>query len=175
MSGTAGGPRQESLSQGIGPFDEFGAPLGARHVYPDFVIGPKSLIASAALPDAGAFAVGQTSLPGGTKRVTAWITYTRGAAGGFPAIRASTRPSLTSSWYRTPILDLSSFAAAAPEGRENFYQEELLGPIPADANPIRYELTFVLPANAAQFQLELAERGVPGTPGTAAVDWTGDG
>lgn len=180
MSGTAGGPRHESLAGAVALLDPLGTPSGNLPVTPNFVLGLSTLIAAAALPGAGAFATGDASVMPGTKRVTTWITYTRGAAGGYPAIRAWSKPMPSASvpapgFYRVPILDLASFAPAAPEGRENFYLEELLGPIPADGNPINYELTWVLPANAAIFRLQLAERGVVGTPGTVAVLWTGDG
>lgn len=180
MSGTAGGPRHESLASGVALLDPFGTPSGNKTIVPSFVLGLSTLIASAALPAAGAFASGDASLQAGAKRVTTWIRYTRGAAGGYPAIRASSQPPPSAAvpapfFCRVPILDLSSFAAAAPEGMENFYLEELLGPAPADANPVAFELTWVLPANAAIFRLEIAERGVVGTPGTAEVLWTGDG
>jgi len=169
MSGTAGGPRAESLRQAA--VDTF----AGDPVVPNFLIGLQTLIASAALPLLSAFTPGVADLPPGTKRVTCWITYTRGAAGGYPAFRASSRPVASGAYHRTPILDLSSFAAAAPNGAMNFYLEQLLGPIPADAAAITYELTFLIPANAVQFQLEVAELGVPATPGTVAVNWTGDG
>ncbi len=180
MSGTAGAPRHESLSSAVALLDPFGTPSGNKNVVPNFVLGLSTLLASAALPAAGAFTSGDALLQAGAKRVTTWITYTRGAVGGYPAFRALSQPMPsatvpTPGFYRVPILDLSSFAAAAPEGMENFYMEELLGPAPADASPIAYELTWVLPANAAIFRLQVAERGVVGTPGTIEVLWTGDG
>lgn len=132
-------------------------------------------LASQVLPNAGAFVAGDESVPRGTKYVTFWITYTRGGANGSPVFRASSRPSAASAWGRMPLVDKSSFATAAPNASENFYQEDHNGPAPADATPVTYDLTFELPSNATEVQLEVAELGAVGTPGTVLVNWTGAG
>lgn len=134
-----------------------------------------TLLSAQALPGAGAFVTGSASIPRGTKLVTFWISYTRGAVGGFPAFRASSRASSSVAWRRMPLVDQSSFVAAAPNASENFYQEELRGPVPSGAAAIGYSLTFEVSANAAQIALEVAEVGVVGTPGTVEVAWTGAG
>ena len=134
-----------------------------------------ALFASQALPAAGAFVAESAAVPRGTKYVTFWVTYTRGGAGGAPVFRASSRPSSASSWARVPLVDKGSFAAATPNASEDFYQEDHNGPAPADGDPVTYDLTFELPANANAVQLEVAELGAVGTPGTALVNWTGAG
>jgi hypothetical protein len=176
MSGTAGGPRHEALQQAaVSPLTPEGTPVQNLSFTPNFVLGLQVLLAEQALPAAGAFVNANATVPIGTKRVTFWITYTRGAAGGYPAIRISTRVSSVQDFHRVIILDLSSFAASGPIGIENFYVEELLGPAPGDGNPLRYELTIVMPANAQEFEFQIAERGVTLTPGTVSVGWSGDG
>jgi hypothetical protein len=178
MSGTSGGPRQEALQQGAAnPYTPIGGNSGNQPTVPNFVLGLLVLLTASVLPAAGAFVAAAVNLPVGTKRVTMWVTYTRaaGVAACYPVFRASARASTAASYYRVGILNMGSFLATTPNGAVNFYQEELLGPAPATDAAIRYELTFLMPANAVQFQLEIAERGAVGTPGTVSVSWTGDG
>lgn len=169
MSGTAGSPRHEALSLAIQPSGGTPAPSG-------FVLGPAAAIGSQVLPLLSADVTGAPAVPAGTKRISFWVTYTRGAAGGYPGIRVAYRNTGSGVRdYQAPIVDLASFAAAAPLADVNFYQEELKGPIPASDAPIYYELTFDLPANTVAVILKVRELGVPATPGTIAVDWTADG
>lgn len=176
MSGTPGGARHEPSSMAaVSPETPGGDPVANLPYTPNFELGLQPLLASQALPAAGAFVAGTATLALGTKRVTFWVTYDRGAAGGFPVIRISTRATAAQSFHRVLIMDLSSFLATAPEGEINVYLEGLLGPAPATDDPIRYDVTVVLPANASEFQFEIAERGVTATPGTVVVGWTGDG
>lgn len=127
------------------------------------------------LPGGGAFVVGNADVPRGTKYVTFWVSYTRGAVGGAPVFRASSRPSPTATWKRMPLVDCSSFAIAEPNASQNFYQEDLNGPVPDTDAPTTYELTFKVPSNNVGVQLEVAERGVLGAPGTIFVEMTGAG
>lgn len=139
------------------------------------LIALTALLVSQALPAAGAFVAAVASVPRGTKYVTFWISYTRGAAGGAPVFRASSRPSSASAWARMPLVDKTSLTTAAPNASEDFYQEDHDGPAPADGNAVSYDLTFELPSNATAVQLEVAELGAVGTPGTVVVNWTGAG
>ena len=127
------------------------------------------------LPAAGAFVTGNADVPRGTRYVTFWISYTRGAAGGAPVFRASSRPSPTATWKRMPLVDQSSLAPSPPNASQNFYQEDHNGPVPGTGDPNAYDLTFRVPSNTVGVQLEVAERGVPATPGTILVEMTGAG
>lgn len=176
MSGTAGGPRHEPSSQAaVSPLTPEGTPVANQPFTPNFVLGLRALFTAEVLPLLSAFVAGTGTVPVGTKRVTFWVTYTRGGAGGYVAIRISTRATSGQSFHRVLIMDLSSFAASAPDGNINVYLEQLLGPAPADGSPIRFDVTVLLPANAGEWQIELAELGAPATPGTISVGWTGDG
>jgi hypothetical protein len=134
-------------------------------------------LASAALPAAGAYTAPQAmGVPVGTKRVTFWITYTRGAAGGYPVFKPQFLGNgVGIQMSGNTMLDLSSFAAAAPLGAVNFYVEQLKGPAPSDGNALSYQLTFELPAFTVGCELLAAEEGVVGTPGTIEILYTLEG
>lgn len=157
-------------------------PPGAVAIPANWAMPPASYLAAQALPAAGAFtAIQAKQIPVGSKRLTAWIQYTRGAVGGFPRFQMTWHaptgavPSpLDTPQGRTIVLDLGSFAAAAPNATTNAYEEQLNGPVPS-ADPLSYELTFSVPPYVSGFDLQCAEAGVVGTPGTIKVDFTLDG
>lgn len=161
----------------VPPVVAVSVPSGTTPEPQNFVIDATPYLASQELPAAGAFTTTQTkAVPLGTKRVTFWVTYTRGAAGGYPLFRPYFFGGSGGTVQgRLAVLDLSSFAAAAPEGTTNFYLETLRGPAPADDLAIRFQLTFELPAYASFIDLFCAEGGAVGTPGTIEVDYTGQG
>lgn len=153
-------------------------PAGTTPTNSNFVIPRTVEQASAALPGAGAFTSQAFSvIPLGTRRVTYWITYTRGAAGGFPALRAEV--SNGTDQVNFHVLNAASLlpGTGTPVTSDfaslNFYREELLGPVPPDASAIDYELTFEVPPGTTGIRLLAAERGVTATPGTAAWAFTG--
>jgi len=130
-------------------------------------------VASQALPAAGAFLTpAWQDIPKGTTRVTYWVTYTRGAAGGF--VRTEAHYTNGTEDSREVILD-PTLTTVQPDGRLPVQLEQLDGPQPADAGPITYALTYErLPAATTAVRLRLAEAGVVGTPGTVAVALTTD-
>ncbi len=129
-------------------------------------------LASQALPAAGAFtSQAFTSLLEGAKEVNYWITYTRGDAGGYPVIDVQWGNDTEES--SELFLDESSFSPSQPLGNANVYIGRLLGPAPADANPVSYLLSCIVPYGATKARLRVAEGGVVGTPGTIAVAFTG--
>jgi hypothetical protein len=149
------------------------APSGGTAVPASFVVGRQVQLASQELPAAGAFtAQALQSIPQGTKRVTYAVTYTRGAAGGFPVFRHEA--SNGTETMRSVLQNDGSLVVTQPDGRVNVQLEELAGPQPADGTAITYELTYVLGANITATRLLVAEAGVVGTPGTIAVARTGD-
>lgn len=159
----------------VPPTQASALPPGTIPAPTGFVIPSTEYLASQVLPAAGAFTAAQaTAVPVGTKRVSFWITYTQGAAGGYPSFRPQYQTAGGDSG-RATVLDLSSFTAANPEGTTKFYLEDLDGPAPTDGQPITYELTFLLPADVTGIDLMAAEKGVTATPGTIGVRFTGDG
>lgn len=152
-------------------------PNGTTPIASNFVFGPTQYLASQALPAAGAFTALQTkAVPLGAKRVTYFVSYSRGAAGGYPIFRPySFAGSGGTVQGRSVVLDLSSFAAVGQEGATKFYVEELKGPPPDADGPLLYKLTFLLEPYTTFIDLQVAEGGAPGTPGTIAINFTGEG
>lgn|SRR5574341_9350 len=146
---------------------------------PDYPGGFKApaevLFTSAALPAAGAELTKDVTLPARTKRVTLWVSYTRGAAGGLPGLTLSVQPAGSTSFFRSIVLDLGSFVASAPTGSTNFYVERLLGPAPADGTALLYLITIEVPASASVLRVGAAEVGVTATPGTLSMLVSADG
>jgi hypothetical protein len=98
-------------------------------------------IASQVLPAAGAFLTpAWQPIPKGTTRVTYWVTYTRGAAGGFPRFEAHVSNGVDDA--REIIQDDSTLATAQPNGRISMLLEQLDGPQPDDGSAITYRLTY---------------------------------
>ena len=129
-------------------------------------------LASTVLPAVGAFTQQAfTALSPGAKEISFWITYTRGAAGGFPAAQVQWTNGVEESSQL--ILDQSSFAGGSPIGDVNVYVEEVLLPTPNSDSPLSYVLTAVVPYGATGFRLLAAERGVALTPGTIEIAYTG--
>lgn len=132
-------------------------------------------IASSALPAAGAFtSQGFQNVPKGTLRITYWVTYTRGGAGGYPVFHHEYSNGIDVA--REIIQDDSSLdMTSPPNGRVDLGLEELKGPVPADDTAIKYALTFQqLPVATDRVRLLVAEAGAVGTPGTIQVVITTD-
>ena len=134
-------------------------------------------LTSQALPAAGAYTPAQSlGVPVGTKRIAFWISYTRGAAGGFPVFRPQFQGNgVGIAMSANTVLDLSSFGTAGEFGTAKFYAEKLEGPPPSDDNELTYQLTFEVPPFTTIVELLAAEAGVVGTPGTIAIRYTLDG
>jgi len=124
-------------------------------------------LASSALPGAGAFtAQAFTAVEEGITVVSFVVTYTRGAAGGYPVFRPQwTEGSKTISptvVNRTPI---SSNGYA----RRRLYLDELQGIAPSDANPLSMDVSYEIPRTATGIRLLAAEAGATGSPGTIEI------
>lgn len=127
-------------------------------------------LASGALPGAGAFtAQAFSSVRFGLSRVTFAVTYTQGAAGGFPQFRFQSTNGTESPLES--IEDSGSLLPAQPFATVNFYEATRIGPIPQDASPLTYELTFEIPKGSTGVRLLAAELGVTATPGTIAISY----
>jgi len=133
-------------------------------------------LASQVLPGAGAFTnQGVFALPVGCKKVVAYVTYTRGAANGFPRFQ----PMLGNGTEETQgvVVNPSSLdvTTAPPQGRYNVFMEQINGPIPTGAGAISYSLRFCLDGGYTTFRLLVTEAGVVDTPGTIAIALTTSG
>lgn len=129
-------------------------------------------LTSQALPAAGAYtAQAFSDLRVGAKTLTFNVTYTRGAAGGYPVYRLQ--------WDNgTEVSDdlIQDDGSITVAGAEATVQNSLfrpLGPPPDDANAITYVLEAFVPWGAKKVRLSIAEAGDTANPGTAAIVFTG--
>jgi hypothetical protein len=155
--GAGGGLKVEGVSSGA-PVQAQIARNVARVVH----------LASQALPAAGAFtSQAAYTVPEGVTGLTFWITYTRGAIGGQPALKllqgngTEEGPNLLTTGVSTP--GNSVLALQATRIRET------LGPAPTDGNPLTYCLEVELDPGVTTVRLVAAEHGVTATPGTIAI------
>lgn len=122
--------------------------------------------ASAALPAAGAYTTTTAyTLPDGTKSVTFWNTYTRGAAGGY-ALHQIQWGNGTDSAAPEGILS-TALAITQPSGQSQLVCGIIEGPHPTGAGALTYPpITVTVPAGATTVRMVSAEAGVTVTPGT---------
>jgi hypothetical protein len=140
-----------------------------------FVVDRTVHLASQVLPAAGAFtAQPMESVPLGTKFLTYVVTYTRGAAGGYPVFRHESTNGVETN-VREPLQNDSSLVVAQPDGAVDVVMEEIDGPAPADGDPIVFYLRYELMDGATAARLLVAEKGDPANPGTVAIARTGSG
>lgn len=128
-------------------------------------------LASAALPAAGAF-TSQTAyaIPDGVRGVAFYVTYTRGAVGGYPKARLMIGNGKEEG---PPLLLDGTITSSAPYGQRAAYIDEIKpGPTPADGSAITYVIYWTVTAGETTIRLLLAEAGVTATPGTAAIGLT---
>ena len=127
--------------------------------------------AALALPAAGAFtAETAVALASGTRRITFWCKYTRaGGATGQPKFRL-TWTDADGNTAIEPVNNAAAIVDASPWGQMNHFLGEWLGPTVSDATPIRWTLTFEVPAGAVAAALDTAEI-ITATPGTMQIEY----
>lgn len=140
-----------------------------------FVIPGQEYFAQAPLLPAGAFAAGPLYVvPEGTKRVAFGVFYTRGAVGGSAVFRLQQR--LNGVMYYEVFGDAGSLVATDPELTLPTGRANLEGPVLAGADAsMNFIIGFDLQPAVDGVILEVAELGVPGTPGSVEVQISGDG
>jgi hypothetical protein len=125
--------------------------------------------ASAALPAAGAWSA-QTAwgVPAGISEITFFITYTRGAAGGYPVFCVELGAG--------GVLSLEQWeddnpAITDPIGIGSLYDHvrDVRGLHPAGAAAVSRAITVTIPRGVTSIALRAAEAGVVATPGTCAI------
>lgn len=140
-----------------------------------FAIDRVEHLTSQELPAGGAFtSQADISIPEGLTKLSFWISYTRGAVGGYPQFQVEWSNG-TETDYVEMILDEGSLSASQPNASVQLYRQRLLGPIPQDGNALTYIFPFDVPLWATGVRLLAAELGVTATPGTIAIAATGEG
>lgn len=138
-----------------------------------FVV-PRFVHLAQVLPPAGAYtSQGFYTFPVATRGLTFWITYERGGPAGAPAFRLEGTNGIEEA--RQLIQADGSLAVVQPEGSVNVLQETVLGPIPADDEPLVYKLPYNVDPGETGVRLLVAEVGNLAAPGTITVAITGEG
>jgi hypothetical protein len=130
---------------------------------------------SAALPGAGAYTTAQawhTLEDQSVTEVTFYLTYTRGAAGGYPQFRVELGNG-TESGVEQVIAESPTIVGAV--ATRSIYDETLdvQALHPSDANAVTRPVTLQIPRGTKKIRLLAAEVGVVGTPGTCAITVVG--
>ncbi len=128
-----------------------------------------------ALPAVGAFTTETAvAMPTGTRRVTFWCTYTKaGGATGQPKFRLEWTDDEGNTAIE-PVNNAAAIVVAAPYGQMTHYLGEWLGPVVDNVTPIRWTLTFEVPAGAVSCALQAAEI-ITGTPGIMQIEYACSG
>lgn len=111
-------------------------------------------------------------IPVGVSRITFYITYTRGAPGGYAAFRLFWGNGTEE--VQETILDTDMFVAQ-PQGFQSLVLQDLSGPAPSDGSPVNFTLYASIPGGVKTVRLVAAERGMPVLPGSAKIVLTGTG
>lgn len=130
-------------------------------------------LATQVLPAIGFTNQALFDIPVGTRRLSFWITYTRGSGTSRPEFRMQWTDDTDEA--REIVIDEGSFAAATPDANFNFFQSEPQGPVPPDANALLYVLEWAVVGGARQVRLIAAELGDQANPGTMQITLTGEG
>ena len=122
--------------------------------------------ASAPLPAAGAFTnQALFVIPEGVVGITAFITYTRGAAGG----KVRMRPVFGNGTETARQTSVTSSVESGGTVVDQVALRDIDGPVVDTASAYTFEIHFEVPFGATAFALYGAEIGVPATPGTYAA------
>lgn len=122
------------------------------------------------LPAGGAFTTQPSwHIPQGIRRVTFYITYARGAAGGYASLRLMWGNGQEES--QETLVDCE-ITVNGDESSQNLFLQELDGPVPPDSSPITFILQTTAPGGARTVRLLAAEEGMPGSPGTLGITLT---
>jgi hypothetical protein len=108
-------------------------------------------------------------IPHGVHHVTFYITYTRGAPGGFPTFYILWGNGVEET--QETLVD-SCITISSPYSTQNMFLQDLDGPAPQDNNPISFILYVTIPGGSTTVRLIASEKGVPGAPGTLGITLT---
>jgi len=122
------------------------------------------------IPPAGNF-TSQSSylIPTRIRKIAFYVTYTRGAPGGYPVVRLMWGDGVAET--QETLID-TSVDPVQPVTSQNMYLQDLDGPIPPDGYPISFIVETRVPGGAKTVRLIAAEKGVPGAPGTIGITLT---
>lgn len=109
-------------------------------------------------------------IPAKIRMITFYISYTRGAAGGYPALRllwGNGTEETQSTLINSDFITLSSLRS-----QQEMFLEDLKGPVPDSNDIIGFTIETTVPGGATTVRLLAAEGGVIGAPGTIGITLT---
>jgi hypothetical protein len=123
------------------------------------------------LPLAGAFTTqNQFSIPTRIRRVTFYLTYTRGAADGYAIFRLLWGNGVEEN--PEAILNIDSGSGGPVWIGQQLRMQDLHGPAPIDSSPLDFSLYATVPGGATTVRLVAAEKGALANPGMLAITLT---
>lgn len=111
-------------------------------------------------------------IPSGIRTVAFYITYTRGAIGGFTVLRLFWGNGVEEVQSTLVNENMNQITTALVS--QDMFIDDLKGPVPTDNNPISFLLEVSPPGGAKTVRLRSAE-GSPGTPGSISITLTASG
>jgi hypothetical protein len=128
-------------------------------------------LATQILPVAGQFTnQSPYAIPHGIRKIAFYITYSRGAVGGFIALRLKWGNG--SEETQATIIDRSAIKLDGEFSAQAMRLSDLMGPMPPDDSPVSFMLEASVPGGSSTVRLLAAEGGVPGLPGTVSITLT---
>jgi len=122
------------------------------------------------LPPAGNFTNQQYyQIPQRVRHVTFYVTYSRGAVGGYASLRLMWGNGTEE--IQETLLDLD-YATFNQYSIQNLSLQEFEGPIPPDNSPVNFMIEAGVPGGSTTVRLIATEGGVPGSPGTIGITLT---
>jgi hypothetical protein len=110
------------------------------------------------------------SIPEGVRNVTFYITYTRGAAGGYPKFRLLWGNGVEET--QETMVDMNFSVLSPSTVSQDMFLQNLTGPVPDTDDPVNSILHVCVPGGATTVRLLACEEGAPANPGTVGVTLT---
>lgn len=110
------------------------------------------------------------AIPERIRQMTFYVTYTRGAAGGYPHFKLLWGNGVEET--QETMIDMNYEVLPTSTAVQNMYLQNLDGPIPNTDAPVNSILHVCVPGGATTVRLLAAEEGQPGAPGSAGITLT---
>jgi hypothetical protein len=110
-------------------------------------------------------------IPKGIRKVAFYVTYIRGAAGGYAVLRLMWGDGTTEA--QETLVDTSiSDTSPDPYAPQNLFLQEMNSPAPTNGSPVSFIIESGVPGGSQTVRLIAAEKGVPGAPGMLGITLT---
>ena len=131
----------------------------------------RTLHLQATLPPGGQYTnQASFSLLPGLDEVTFYVTYIRGAPGGFVSLRLFWGNGIEET--QETLIDGSFTPLSTSTVQQNMSLLDYFGPVPTNNDPISFILYVDIPGGSNTVRLKAAEGGAIGTPGTVSITLT---